>query len=243
MSRSNPTEHAVHPAQRWFEWDGSKGGIRYYDKATNANINIGKNFTFIVLDRLAVVKGWHEPSESGITSNEVRDTKSERMVVKAFKGGILAEGFYASIRDRIKAVGGHFTCNLYIAWKDADGLKIGSFQFKGAALNAWVEFEKANREGVWKKAVTIDGMVKGKKGKIEFVTPTFKLTDIAEKTDTEAKALDQLLQVYLKNYFQRTRLEQVEKPAAPVGEAPATEGQPPEEYVPEAPEPGEDVPF
>jgi len=244
MSRSNPTDNSPNPSTRWHEWSGQDGVIRYYDREKKENITVGDKFVFILLDQLAVVKGWHDPSDSGITSNEVRDTKAETMIVKAFKGGILAEGLYASIRDRIKAQGGHFTANLYIAFKLQDKLALGSLQFKGAALNAWVDFSKANRADLYKKAIRINGFTEGKKGKITFRVPKFSISEITEQTDADAKALDEQLQIFLKGYFSRTRTQQVESPKAhePLEEQ--------EEYVPPPPPemdadgvPAEDVPF
>lgn len=252
MSRSNPTDNTPNPSTRWYEWDGSNGTVRYYDKeATNpndpakkgANIVCKLPFVFIVLDETATIKGWHDASDSGIHSNEVRDTRAETLVVKAFKGGILAEGFYANIRDRVGAQGGHFTTNLYIGYKDAEGnLTIGSLQMKGAALNAWVEFKKAHRQEIYKKAVKITGYTEGKKGKITFRMPTFAIQDIAEKTNTEAVTLDTVLQHYLKGYFARTRTEQVAKPAT---QASAEDYQPePEpEMEPELPPEEDNGPF
>lgn len=229
MSRSNPAEHqrAIHPCSRWFEYDGATGSVCYWDKdkkdAENPKgqyVDIGSKFNFIVLDRLAVVKGWHEPSESGIQSNEVRDTKAERLVVKAFKGGVLAEGFYAEIRDRVKAVGGKFYMSLYVAYKrDKEaGLQLGNLCLHGAGLNAWVEFEKKNREEIWTKSVKLDGFTKGKKGAIEFTIPKFAVVDIKPETDAEAKKVDETLQTYLKEYFKRSRTEQVAAPAGDPGD-------------------------
>ena len=226
MSRSNPTENQPHPCTRWFEWSGESGTLAYYDKVKEEKINIGSKFKFILLDSLAVVKGWHDPSESGITSNEVRDTKAERMVVKAFKGGILAEGFYASIRDRVKSVGGHFTSNLYIAFKGEQGLQLGSLQLKGAALNAWVDFSKDNRAVLYKKAITITGFEEGKKGKITSRVPVFKSVELAPESDAEAGKIDKdILQPYLAGYFKRTRIDQVSAPAA--AEPPQGDDEPP----------------
>ena len=104
MSRSNPIEQTKNPCTRWHEWAGGDNGgmFGYYDKEKKAMVEVAGKFTFIVLDELSCVKGWHDASDSGISSNEVRDTKSEPLVVKAFKGGVLAEGLYAQIRDRIK---------------------------------------------------------------------------------------------------------------------------------------------
>lgn len=214
MSRSNPTDNSPNPATRWFEWDGSAGNIRYYDKATKANVTVPIPFTFMLLDQLATIKGWHDQSESGIFSNEVKDTRAEPFVVRAFQGGTLAEGFYKNIRDRVIALGGHFTTNCYIAYKvdSAGTLDIGSLQFKGAALSAWMEFTKNSRADLYKKAVRLDGRIEGKKGKIFFQTPTFGLIPISEEADKQATELDKVLQEYLKGYFGRTRIEQ----AAPV---------------------------
>lgn len=214
MSRSQPTDRSSNPSSRWFEWDGENGGVRYYDKAASKNIEIGDKMTFILLDELATIKGWHNDSDSGIYSNEVRDTVQETFVVKAFKGGVIAQGFYRQIRDRIAAAGGKFVNNCYIAFKEDGQLQLGSIQFKGAALNSWVEFKKAHRSELYKKAVQITGKTEGKKGKITYCTPTFAVKDITEETDEEAKRLDGQLQEFLKSYFARTRVDQVSQPPA-----------------------------
>lgn len=212
MSRSQPTDRSSNPATRWFEWDGGKGGISYYDKATKQNISVGDKFTFILLDELATIKGWHDSSESGIYSNEVRDTVAEPFVVKAFKGGQIAQGFYRQIRDRVAAAGGKFVCNCYIAFKEEGVVQIGSLQIKGAALNAWVDFKKANRSDLYSKSVAITGSKEGKKGSIKFFVPLFAIREITPETNQQAMTLDGQLQEFLKAYFARTRTEQVGAP-------------------------------
>src|SRR3990167_9486263 len=136
MSRSNPGANgAANPAVRWFEWNGEHGVVRYYDKDAKKNVDVGSEFRFVLLDERGSVRGWHDPSQSGIYSNEVKDTRQDVLVVKAFKGGPLAEGFYKDIKDRVNAVGGQFNANCYIAFRNGDGaLTIGSLRFKGAAL-------------------------------------------------------------------------------------------------------------
>jgi hypothetical protein len=228
MSRTVPTGNSPSPVTRWFEIEGAEGGIRYYDKVAEKVVTVGKKFAFILLSRMATVKGWHEASKSGIYSNEVSDTKAERLCIKAHKGGELAEGFYSEIRDRIVAVGGYYTANLYCAYKDGEGdkarLKLGCLQLKGASLNAWVDFERENRNEIWKQAVQITGWTQEKKGKIEFAIPSFKLMKITKESDDEAGIIQEALKVYHAEYFKRTRVEQTAAPAAPL---------PPEE--PEAP--------
>lgn len=242
MSRSNPTDNSPNPSKRWFEWDGSTGNIRYYDKQAKETVVVQDKFTFMLLDQLALIKGWHDASESGIYSNEVKDTRSEPFVVKAFKlKEPLAEGFYKNIRDRVIAQGGHFTTNCYIAFKNGgDGLDIGSLQFKGSALSAWMEFAKDNRSELLEKAVRIDGADKGKKGNITFYTPKFALIAASEEGNGQAVELDKELQEYLKGYFSRTRVEQAAAPPEPrAEEPPADHPSPPSRSEPE----DDEIPF
>lgn len=215
MSRSNPSETTPNPSRRWFEWaaGAQDGFVRYYDKASQQRLQVNLPFTFLLLDELSTVKGWHDPSESGIYANEVRDTRQDTLTVRAFKGGELAQGLYANIRDRIRAMGGHYQTSCYIAFKNGAELEISNISFKGAALNAWVEFKKANRGGIYKQAVVITGYVDGKKGSTSFRMPTFALKPCSEATQNAGLALDQELQTYLKAYLSIRRDEAAEAAA------------------------------
>jgi hypothetical protein len=220
MSRSNPNEGgSQNPAVRWFEWNGEHGVIRYYDRDTRKNVDVGSDFTFILLDQLASVRGWHDDSSSGIYSNEVKDTSQETLVVKAFKGGTLAEGFYRDIKDRVNRLGGSFTQNLYLAFKDQGELKIGVLRFKGSSLGVWMEFSKAHRADLYKKAIRVKGFTEDKKGRVVFRTPVLLVSDIHPDTDRAALALDKELQEFLKSYFKRTKREQAETPHDPVDDS------------------------
>lgn len=211
MSRSNPHEHSANPAERWFEWNGENGTVRYYDKDAKRKVDLGHDFGFVLLDELASVRGWHEASKSGIYSNEVRDTRENILIVKAFKGGTLVEGLYKDIKDRVNTVGGQFNANCYIAFKDGDGsLTMGSLRFKGAALGAWMEFRKAHRHELYAKGVRIVGAVEGKKGRITYFVPTFKVVDLTPESNAAAVALDKQLQEYLTGYLSKTKRDQVE---------------------------------
>lgn len=224
MSRSNPTDAARNPASRWFEFaSGADGGfVRYYDKEAEKNVELGDmsggKFSFILLDELATVKGWHDASESGIFSNEVRDTRQDILVVRSFKGGELASGLYANIKDRIVAVGGHFTASCYIAYKDDAGtLRIGNIRFKGAALGIWMDFKKQchskkdaagkNVKAFYIDAIKIEGFEQMKKGGTTFRVPKFSLAPISEETNKQAIALDGELQAFLSDYLKRPRAE------------------------------------
>jgi hypothetical protein len=219
VSRSNPTEGARNPATRWFEWAGGDDGgfIRWYNKDTKQSVKVDGPFTFLLLDELATVKGWHDPSESGIYANEVRDTRQEALVVRSFKGGELVSGIYSNIKDTIAAKGGHFVTSAYLAYKEGDSLKIGNLHLKGAALSAWMEFKKAaptkkDMNGKSLKAYFIDAVKIAefeqlKKGATTFRVPKFALVPVSEATNAEASALDAELQSFLSDYFKRPKAE------------------------------------
>lgn len=237
MSRSNPHVNAPSPAIRWFEWNGESGRVRYYDKDAKKTIDEGMPFSFLLLDELASVRGWHDASQSGIYSNEVRDTRTDIFVVKAFKGGTLAEGFYKDIKDRLHTLGGQFVANCYIAFKHNGGLAIGSLRFKGAALGSWMEFRKAHRSALYESAVNITGYTEGKKGRIVFRVPTFELRAVGRETEDLARELDRQFQAWLKSYFGRRTSDQTEASDDVAEDVPAPE------YDHAAPLTDDDIPF
>jgi hypothetical protein len=213
MSRSNPIDIIPNPSTRWFEWSGSKGNLKYYDKEKKVNVEVDIPFDFILLDRLATIKGWHDASEAGIYSNEVRDTRNEPFIVKSFKmAEPIAEGFYGNIKDKVKANGGNFVLQCYIAFTgDDEKMALGSLQFHGAALGAWMDFEnneKENRKLVYEKGIQITESKSGKKGSIKYEMPVFKFLDLPKEVNAQATELDTQLQQYLKSYFKRTRVDQ-----------------------------------
>lgn len=226
MSRSNPTEGVRNPSTRWFTWagGGDQGYVEWYDKDAKENRRVETPFTFLLLDELSTVKGWHEASESSIYANEVRDLRQEALVVKSFKGGELATGFYMDIRDKIVAKGGHYHGSIYVAYKDGEELKIGNLGLKGAALSAWMEFKKAcpSKKGADGKslkayfvdAVTVSGYADGKKGGTKFRTPVFGLKPVGDDTNAKAMSLDAELQGFLADYLKRPKAE-VAKPEEP----------------------------
>lgn len=219
MSRSNPNEGARNPSTRWFEWaGGSDGGfVRWYDKDAKAQVKVEGVFTFLLLDELSTVKGWHEPSESAIYANAVRDLRQEVLVVKSFEGGELASGLYADIKDRIIAKGGHYCLSLYLGYKVGDALQIGCLNLKGAAAGAWMNFKKAagtkkdangkSQRAYYVDAVQIVGFSDEKKGGTAYRAPKFALKEVSAATNDQAMGLDAELQAYLADYLKRPKAE------------------------------------
>lgn len=227
MSRSNPNVNAPNPSVCWFEWHGERGTVRYWDKTAKVNVDETLPFTFLLLDEVASVRGFHDASQSGIFSNEVRDTRTDTMLVKAHKGGTLAEGLYRDIKDKVNTLGGSFVANCYIAVPDdePDGQwHICSLRFKGSALGAWSEFRKAHRSGLYNGAITITGYSEGKKGRITYRVPTFELREATQEENRRALALDKELQAFLTGYFNRRTDDQT---------APPTDTEPPPDDNPD----------
>lgn len=225
MSRSNPHVNAPNPAVRWFEWNGEHGKVRYYDRDAKQNVDVPLPFKFLLLDELASVRGWHDASDSGIYSNEVKDTRTDVLLVKSFKGGTLVEGLYKDIKDRANALGGHFVACCYIAFKCGDALAIGSLRFKGAALGSWMEFRKAHRGDLYKKAIDITGYTEGQKGRVVYRMPTFGMRDVSEASNAQAVALDQEFQEWLESYLSRRTNDQAEPTATDDSNEPEREYQ------------------
>lgn len=235
MSRSNPTEGIRSPSTRWFEWaGGDEGGfVRWYNKDTKEQVKVPGAFTFLLLDELSTIKGWHESSESSIYANEVKDLRQDALVVKAFKGGELASGLYADIKDRIVAKGGHYHASIYVAYKEGEELKIGNLGLKGAAVSAWMDFKKAaatkkdaNGKSVkayFIDAVTIAGFEEAKKGATTYRMPKFALKETSGATNDQAVSLDAELQAFLSEYLKRPKAQA----SAPAADAPIDEEPPP----------------
>lgn len=223
MSRSNPTDGIRNPSTRWFEWAGGDDGgfIRWYDRDTKQYVKHEGSFIFLLLDELSTVKGWHEPSASSIYANEIRDTKQDVLVVKSFKGGELASGFYSDIKDRIVAKGGHYVVSIYLAYKDGAELRIGNLALKGAAAGAWMDFKRevpTKKDGNGKTvrayfvdAVAIAGYEQQKKGGTTYRVPKFALKETTPATNLQAVALDAELQAFLADYFRRPKAEAIKQ--------------------------------
>ena len=212
MSRSNQNNNSgnANPCKYFIDW--KNGSFVYYDKEAGENVDLGYNITFLVLDQLSTIKGWHDASNSGIWSNEVRDTRTETMNVKAFKGGDLVSGLYSDIKHKVKGLGGRYVRSMYVAMKvDGDTLELANLQLKGAAQAEWSTFYNDNRNEIYDAAVEVTGSDARKKGATKFNVPIFALKKVSEETNETAKSLDTVLQNYLSGYLLGQHLETKEQ--------------------------------
>lgn len=213
MSRSNNTD-IINPAKFFYEWVGSKGCLKYFDKSIGEkgeNVLVQLPFTFLVLDRLSTIKGFSDMDQSGFWSNEIRDIKKEPFTVRT-KKGIVATGLYSNLAPVLNQ-GACYSQSVYIAVKDAKGeFTICNFSIHGSAIGEWINLCKG--KNIYKYAVTISAATPAKKGATNYFTPVFKLNPaIAPETEQKAIELDKTLQEYLTAYFNRNKSEQQETTA------------------------------
>lgn len=204
MSRSNNTE-LVNPAKKFYEWVGSKGCLKYFDKSLGEkgeNVFVQLPFTFLVLDRLSTIRGFSDADQSGFWSNEVRDLKKEIFNVRT-KKGLVASDYYAKLAPILNQ-GANYCQSVYIAFKDEGVFQICNWQIHGSAIGEWINLCKG--KDIYKYAITIMSAAPMTKGVTKYFIPVFKLNPkIAESTEAKAVELDKELQEYLKAYFDRNK--------------------------------------
>jgi len=210
MSRSNNTE-IVNPAKFFYEWVGSKGCLKYFDKQKGEKgeqVLVQLPFTFLVLDRLSSIKGFSDDDQSGFWSNEIRDIKKEKFTVRT-KKGVVATDYYSNLSPVLN-LGACYSQSVYIAVKDEKGIfSICNFAIHGSAIGEWINLCKG--KDIYKYAVTITSASPMKKGATNYFIPVFKLNPtISSETEQKAIELDKELQDYLKSYFNRNKSEQQE---------------------------------
>ena len=208
----NQTEGSTNPATKFLEWKSNDKNFAYYDKTLKQNVPIPIPFKFQFLEHFHTVKGWHDASESGIYSNEVKFISKETLKVRAFKGGEVAEGLYSEIRGKIRDAGGKYFRSVYVIDESGD---IVQLQLKGACVSAYSDFmsENENRvEGAWIEVKTVSDH---KKGATKYSTPDFtigKAFTAAENSLANSKYLD--IVSYFESKTEKVELEEA-KPEAP----------------------------
>lgn len=230
MSRSNQTQ-TKNPANRFFEWSGSEGKIKCYDKERGVRALLDLPFTFIVLDQLACVVGYSDAEDCGYYSNEVRDTRTNPLVVRYAKNN--SEAFRGLYKD-MNLPGAKFAWSVYIAYKDGDKLDIGNLKIYKSAIHPWKLLRQSHN--IFTGAISFADSMPAKKGSNNYFVPVFTPAPLGADSDKEAQRLDkEILQPYLQQ-IQASRMEAKEQ--RPDGQ---TKIEPIEE--PKADEPIDDLPF
>ena len=219
MDRRDEINTNPHPCKRFLEWRGKDKNFRYWDKERGEkgeNVVIELPLKFLVLAQFATIKGWHDPSGSGIYSNEVKDTTTDELHVRSFKGGTIAKGIYSVIKPEVYQAGGKYFRSIYVM--DEKG-EILNLSLQGPALVQWGEFyAKTNRKRALDEWVEIEEAEERKKGSNIFYVPVFKFGGVISETDdTTAQILYKELRTYTDGYAarQKNQEEQEEEDEEP----------------------------
>jgi hypothetical protein len=210
MSRTQDTKTTSNPANKFISLSGTSGKFYYWDKNLKEKVELEYPITFLPLDVLSKITGYHQAEKKGIYSNEVHNLANERLVVKLNGGGELASGFYQDIKTQIKEIGGKFTNSVYAMMKKDDDFEIVNFQFHGASLSPFIEYTQYVGN-IYANAIQISKSEKTQNGSITFYVPTFKTIKTTPETSTRADELDIVLQKYFKKDDADELVEKVEE--------------------------------
>jgi hypothetical protein len=198
MSRSNQNELLTSPCTRYYEWSGSEGKFKYYDKEKKENVFIELPFYFLPLDQLSTVKGYDEKAGLGFYSNEIRSTKTDMLTVRN-KNGIVMTGLYEQCKEKLASRGLDYVQSVYVAIKEGKNYALANLQLKGSALGPYIEFCKVNK--INDIGVAVKKALPMKKGATKYFEPVYEPMKVSEEANTIAVELDKTLQEYLTPYL------------------------------------------
>ena len=177
MARSDAYAGVIQsPVKKYLSWSSNEKCFTYWDKEAKENKKLALPVKFIHYDEFATIKGWHDPSNSGIYSNEVKSTKTEKLVVRTFSNKILADGLYQDIKPSVNSAGGDYHVSLYA---EMNG-EIINISLKGAALGTWSNFSKDHRKFFLGSYINVIGAQDEKKGSVKYSVPVFQVGDKIE---------------------------------------------------------------
>lgn len=235
MSRSTASNLIDSPVVKKFKWSGKTGEFAYYDKEDKSSVEVPLPFRFLLLDITTTITGFNEDKEEGIYSNEIKNLKKESLRVRT-KSGLIAEGLYDDIKDKLKASGAKYAQNLYIAYDDGGEMKIGILTVAGSSLSGgtikdenknkipvkgWLEFKNDNFRRIFKSAIEVNDSTLCTKGDNTYHVPNFEIAEATEEENAVAETLDGVLQEYLKSYFANAYESDPEEAPSKPKEAPA----------------------
>lgn len=198
MWLSRPEKKSKNPSKKFLEWSSNDKCFKYYDKAQGKNVLVPLPLKFVILEHYHTVKGWNDPSESGIYSNEVLFLGTEELEVKSYKGGQIAKGYYKEIKSKILGAGGHYCRSIYAVTKD---LEIINISLKGSAVKEYSDFVKEFGDNQFDKNwVEIKESKDMKKGAVNYSVPVFSKSTEIKDTSKILPFADEL-QAYMLDYF------------------------------------------
>lgn len=163
-----------HPSLSRANWKNDK--FQAWNRDAQAEEEIKLPESFIIVAEWWSVKGflW---DKGWVWSNEVYSFAKEPLTIRSNSGEILYEWLWASIKDKVKAVGLKLTKNVhYVDPNKTDELR--TFCIKGAWLKARLEtFADDNRFAAANHLICFDKVENGKTWSIKYTFPKFTICD------------------------------------------------------------------
>lgn len=188
------------PATLFLQWKSEQKKFAYYDKEKEANQFVDIPFSFLVLDILQTVKGYHKALDCGIYSNEIKNISEDSLNVKAFSNNTeIAKGLWSDIKADVDVVGGKYCQSIYAMTK---GGKLINIALQGASLGEWFEFTKKSKSRLSDEWVTVGGYGEGKNGSVTYSFPTFEFSgSLDEDSSKVADGCFDVFEAYIKKYL------------------------------------------
>jgi hypothetical protein len=158
------------------EWSGSKGEFYYFDKTAKAKIPMKSPFYGFVIDEANTIVGFHEKSNKGIWSNEVKDLSKEQLNVRV-GSQTMDLGLYDEIKDAVKTKGGKYCKVVYFALISETGkeLSLVKIRLSGSALAPFIDGKfRASEKLILKFSTNPESK---KKGATVYFEPTIEKID------------------------------------------------------------------
>lgn len=212
MSRlERPEVKGSNPAMKFLEYKSEAKQFSYYDKERKVNVAVDAPIKFCFLEHYHTVKGWHDPTQKGIYSNEVYALSTEKLTVKTFGGLELAEGFYKDLKDKVKLSGGVYHRSVYVMLEDGT---IANLQLKGTVvggiskenslskldIDGYSEFYKKNQHLLDSNWFCVKRFEDAKKGATKFSIPVFEIAEnLTPDDNAQADKCASILQEFVNN--------------------------------------------
>jgi hypothetical protein len=213
MSRlERPTTTSKNPATKFLEWKSERKCFSFYNRETQVNEDLQLPLKFLFLEHYNVIKGWHDPTQTGIISNEVFLLSKEKLKVRTYKGLEIAEGYYSEIKDKVKLSGGVYHKSVYVMLPNGE---LANLQLKGAvigglsaeqsltklAVKGYSDFYQDNHRLLDNQWIEITDVSDAKKGATKYSIPNFKVgSHITDDENEKANECAKILQQYVNDY-------------------------------------------
>lgn len=217
MSRADEFSSAAKsPVTKYLQWDSAERGFKFYNKEASKNEYVKTPLSFISLKEMATIAGFHEPSNTGIYSNELplASLKTNEFNVRT-KNSTIVKGIYSDIKGTLASSGAKFAMSVYALMNG----ELVCLKLSGSSFSGWYDFVAENRKLFLTNSVDVLSVEDKKKGATKYTQPVFTLGKAISNADNEkAEVAYSELVSYMKSReakpdtIEDVRAEEVELP-------------------------------